>query len=237
MAWRKRTHGQADGLDSENLLNALELLLRARNQAIDAGIDIWQLAVEVDELKECGLRGSDLRWLLARGFAIHRHEVERRGITSREFENIGKFQLTNSTCFVLTPCGQCFLECSLHGVDETAEWLKPSNSSHDGEQVVRAIKPHWEINTQILFLGQVIVKEFHRPAVNQQTVLTVFEEEDWPPRIDDPLPRTNGCDHRHRLHDTVRSLNHRRIKPILEFHSDGCGEGVCWKIVSTGLDN
>jgi hypothetical protein len=33
-----------------------------------------------------------------------------------------------------------------------------------------------------------VVKEFKLPAPNQETILTAFQEEGWPPRIDDPLP-------------------------------------------------
>src|SRR5947207_475841 len=36
---------------------------------------------------------------------------------------------------------------------------------------------------------ELLVKHFRRPAPNQYLILDVFQEENWPERIDDPLPR------------------------------------------------
>ena len=36
-------------------------------------------------------------------------------------------------------------------------------------------------------LASAFVKQYRVPSPNQEAVLTVFQEEGWPPRIDDPL--------------------------------------------------
>src|SRR5580698_9515602 len=57
------------------LQSAFQLLLACYNYAHDAKRDAWQLAVEIDELRQRGLALSDLRWLVAKEFAEHRREL------------------------------------------------------------------------------------------------------------------------------------------------------------------
>jgi hypothetical protein len=76
-----------------------------------------------------------------------------------------------------------------------------------------------------------VVKQFKSPAMNQETILTAFEEENWPPRIDDPLPPEPDLDPKRRLHATINSLNGRQKNPLIRFVGDGTGEGVRWELV------
>ena len=62
--------------------------------------------------------------------------------------------------------------------------------------------------------------------------LAVFEEEQWPSRIDDPLPQQNGQDPKRRLHDTINSLNRKQKNGLIRFSGDGRGAGVRWKLVA-----
>ena len=50
------------------------------------------------------------------------------------------------------------------------------------------MRPKWNSNVGVLSFGVRIVKRFPRAARNQEIILSAFEEEGWPPRIDDPLP-------------------------------------------------
>ena len=59
-----------------------------------------------------------------------------------------------------------------------------------------------------------------------------FEEEDWPVRIDDPLPPRSGLDPKRRLHDSIKSLNRHQKSRVLRFCGDGSGEGVRWELIS-----
>jgi hypothetical protein len=73
------------------------------------------------------------------------------------------------------------------------------------------------------------VKRFRLPARNQELVLAAFEEEGWPPHIDDPLPSRLDHDAKQRLHDTIRRLNQHQINRLIHFRGDGRGCGVLWE--------
>ena len=95
---------------------------------------------------------------------------------------------------------------------------------------VEVRRPKWDRDRRQLRLGTHIVKEFKVPATNQEIVLAVFEEEFWPPRIDDPLPRKSDIDPQRRLHDTINSLNRRQRHRLLHFSADGLGQSVRWEL-------
>jgi hypothetical protein len=63
----------------------------------------------------------------------------------------------------------------------------------------------------------------------QEAILMAFEEENWPPRIDDPLPVHPDMLPKRRLHDTIKSLNRNQKRPLIRFMGDGTGEGVRWE--------
>jgi len=77
-----------------------------------------------------------------------------------------------------------------------------------------------------------LVKHFRRPAPNQYLILDVFEEENWPERIDDPLPRAANISPSRRLHETIAGLNRYQSNPILRFSGDGHGKGIIWIALS-----
>ena len=89
-------------------------------------------------------------------------------------------------------------------------------------------RPHWDASRRELRLGVTILKRFRRPAPNQELILTAFEEQDWPERIDDPLPHSRQVDPRHRLHETIKSLNQGLKSGVIHFGGDGTGKGVLW---------
>ncbi len=72
------------------------------------------------------------------------------------------------------------------------------------------------------------------PAMNQEIVLAVFEEERWPPRIDDPLRWKSDIDPQRRLHDTINSLNRRQRHRLVHFSADGLAQGIRWELVDGG---
>lgn len=96
------------------------------------------------------------------------------------------------------------------------------NGKFDGQ-------PLWDAQRRQLWLGSKLVKEFHQQAANQILILDVFQEEDWPARIDDPLPPVDGVDSKRRLHDAIKNLNKCRKHLRLRFHGDGTGTGVLWE--------
>lgn len=93
-----------------------------------------------------------------------------------------------------------------------------------------ATLPCWDKALGVLSVGGRPVKRFRVPAPNQAAVLSAFEEEGWPPRIDDPLPPEANVDPKYRLRFTIGRLNHAQQSQGIHFFGDGTGEGVCWAL-------
>jgi hypothetical protein len=91
-----------------NVRAGLALLWQAYRYAQDAGADRWDFALESDRLYETELTISDLRWLVAKGFAEHGQETSFYGDPHRSFRPSGGFNFVPTTCFVLTPKGAEF---------------------------------------------------------------------------------------------------------------------------------
>ena len=89
--------------------------------------------------------------------------------------------------------------------------------------------PHWDQAMRILRVGERVVKQYRVPSPNQEAVLTVFQEEGWPPRIDDPLSPVPDGFPKDRLRDTIRYLNKGQKNRLIRFRGDGTGEGVLWE--------
>jgi hypothetical protein len=210
---------------------ALKILLEASGYATDVGRDSWDFAVEIKRLLGVGLSASDLRWLVCRGYVEHGREVTPRGDDRRQFRSTGELTFCRRTCFVLTRAGLAFARDVMDG--KTTLQHEPSTVRVDEAQGKAALglRPHWDPERQELRLGDRIVKKFRSPAVNQETILTVFEEDGWPPRIDDPLPPAPEQDPKRRLHDTIKCLNRNQQNELVRFHGDGTGKGVVWELV------
>jgi hypothetical protein len=53
-------------------------------------------------------------------------------------------------------------------------------------------RPRWDQAARILWYRGRIVKCFGRPSPNVELIFAAFEEQGWPPCIDDPLPTVSG---------------------------------------------
>jgi len=226
---------------------ALAQLAEARSYARDAQRDVWDFAVEITALHALGLTTSDLRWLACKGYIEHAREVTQPGEDGRAFRPTSNLTFTKRTCCVLTPKGLSFLEGM--GSDGTSgdSWVgrvdspspttsEPSaNGRNDGRLARPNRRPVWSAQHRELRLAGLLVKRFRWRAPNQETLLAVFEEEEWPHRIDDPLPRMPEQDPRRRLHDTIKCLNRNQEHRLIRFHGDGTGEGVVWELLEAAL--
>jgi len=110
----------------------------------------------------------------------------------------------------------------------------PQTSSRDSFSRGRRL-PHWDRQCRVLRVGQYVVKQYKRPSPNQEMVLAAFEEENWPPRIDDPLPPQGEQEPKCRLHDTIKWLNRNHEHCLMRFLGDGTGEGVRWQLVGDAI--
>ena len=92
----------------DNFQAGLALLWQAYVYAQDAGAARWDFALESDRLYATELTISDLRWLVAKGFAEHGQETSFYGDPHRSFRPSKGLNFVPTTCFVLTPKGAEF---------------------------------------------------------------------------------------------------------------------------------
>jgi hypothetical protein len=79
-----------------------------------------------------------------------------------------------------------------------------------------------------LWLGAVLIKRFRVPTENQEIILAVFEESEWPERIDAPLPTKRELDTTRLLHDAIKALNRTQMQPLV-FSRNGHGWSIRWR--------
>jgi hypothetical protein len=148
-------------------------------------------------------------------------ELNQTGLGAEDLDDLlqtGLLAHHHVSLIELTDAGAALLRRTSQFVDSTLG-ITPSAS---------LLLPSWRAGKRELWYGDVLVKRMRRAAPNQQLVLAAFEEEGWPARIDDPLPR----DYEHvpaiRLHNTVNRLNSHMQTAAIRFGGDGTASGICW---------
>lgn len=211
---------------------ALASLVDASDYAAQTSGSPWEFAVEIHQLHRLGLSDNDLRFLVRLGFLDHACEVTTAANDGRQFLATGDLYFSKRSCFVLTSSG---IAKARDSFDTLAESHLPSPAtfriSADSEMIEVACVPTWNAQRRVLSFAGQLVKQFKRHAVNQELVLTVFQEEGWPTRILDPLPPLASEDIKRRLSDTVKWLNRGQELKLVHFRGDGTGEGVTWEPV------
>jgi hypothetical protein len=217
-------------MKGQNMGPALALLHRSWRYAQQLDRPVWDFAVEIHTLQRLGLTTSDLRWLACKGYVEHADEVRIAGQEVRTFQRYGPLSFSKRTSFILTEKGLL-----LYRLDEPERNEHCANherpSSHVNGAPTEARVPSWDRDRQELRLGGILVKQFKVPAPNQEIILSTFQDDGWPPRIDDPLPPQQNQDSKRRLHDTINALNRNQKQPLLRFLGDGSGEGILWQPV------
>jgi hypothetical protein len=222
---------------------ALVLLLESYDYARDVGCSVWEFAVEIDAFKARGLTSSDWRWLCHKGLVEHGRERTMADEKERSFRHDGVLRLSRRTCFVLTDEGaklarQLFIEGAARPAPVPARPEAPRDERPGPELLdFSQAAPTWDRDRQQLRVGKAIVKEFKLPAPNQEAILAAFQEENWPPRIDDPLSPQGEVDPKRRLHDTITSLNRNQKESLIRFLGDGSGQGVRWEFSMQSRSN
>jgi hypothetical protein len=224
----------ANAVVQRRLYEVLARLEQARRYAGDVGADAWQFAVALDDLKAIGLTANDLRWLMIKLCVELATEIEPAG-QQRQFRIPPACSMVAGACLVITPIGQNLLaalgQCSpdRSGSDVDVEFVdrvpdRPGNLAPG----LQAVRPRWDYLRCELHFGDHLIKRFRLPAPNQKRILAAFEEEHWPPRIDDPLSPHPEIDSKRRLHHTLIALNRNQKQRLIQFQGDGTGEGICW---------
>jgi hypothetical protein len=228
----------------DRVQQTLIVLLEAYQYAQDLDLDPWDFAVELPTLRPLGLTNSDCRWLIGRGWVECGIELTLSGDERRSFRRSTNLKLSKRSSLVLTETGVAAAGGKLHEARPVELSARLAGRAGDDRHPVsfpgiiaagRAeAKPIWDRDRQQLRLGKVIVKQFKVPAANQEAVLAAFQEENWPPRIDDPLSPQAEQDPKRRLHDTINSLNRNQKHPLVRFLGDGSGQGVRWEFHTNG---
>jgi hypothetical protein len=210
------------------LAERLTALVQAYEYARELRRPAGDFALELEALRAAGFSNSDLRWLTCQGYVEHFTESTPPGARQRVLRPVAHLGLTACSCFVLTDAG-----AALAGSRALADG-RPLGAKHqagpNGGRRAGSARPAWDADLRELWLGPVLVKRLLRPAPNQELLLAAFQEEGWPPRIDDPLPRVGERDPVQCLHDTINRLNRSLVRPLLRFRGDGTGRGVRWEV-------
>ena len=195
---------------------ALLLLLRGWELGSKGRRNLWELAVEIAELRKVGLTTVDLHWLVSEGYVQHAVEETKPGSAHRQFGVVGQAQFHERSCFVLTKTGARLarrLESTAH----------PQS----------ALAPYYDIRGGKLWVGGVLVKHFKQEASEQHKILKAFQRQGWPPRIVNPLTRRPG-DAAAKIHlgEVIKRLNRCQHPAMIRFHGDGTGRRITWEIVT-----
>lgn len=209
--------------------DGLGLIYQAYQYALDASQDPWAFAVEISELRSLGMTNADFRWLICKGYLEHAREVQSPDGERRQFVFGDSLSFCERSCFQLTKAG---LELARSLFDDTLPQSLLLLNGRATESVIACeIKPKWDGERHQFFVQDHLVKEFKVPSPNQETILTAFQEEDWPVRIDDPLAPSLHADCKRRLHDTIKGLNRNQKRNLIRFLGDGTGEGILWELI------
>jgi hypothetical protein len=223
---------QAEARIRQKGRRALILLLEAHEYACQLQQPSWQFAVEIQCLRTAGLSHSDLRWLLCTRLLRHAYETTMPEDAARRFCKRVSPSFSPASCFALTKAGVVFvrhlLELSAAEAQSGSAAVPPASTDQPAAKPV----PQWDPQRRELCFGGQLVKQFKAPATNQEMILAAFEEEQWPPRIDDPLPPRADLDPKRRLHATINSLNRKQKNALIRFLGDGTGEGLRWELAS-----
>ena len=202
-------------------IELLPELVQAADYAVLTNHSIWHYAIEIDAFLSAKVTRTDLRLLIYRGLIEQRYESTKEGEKTRRFIDGAGVKLSVHSCFVLTP----------DGLRVAREVLNVPSRETPAQPLEYAEIPEWNPENRELYFDGHLVKRFRTRANNQERVLSAFQEEQWPSRIDDPLPPAPGQSSSQRLRDTIKCLNRRHHVSRVRFHCDGTGQGVLWRKV------
>ena len=220
---------QTAGSHSE-LQAALEQLASAAAYARDGDCSPWDFAVEIESLLRAGLTSSDLRWLVSKGYLEHAYEITGDDDAQRRFQPCRHLAFGKRTCFVLTDQGARLV--APHGLSVARTWshgLPATTGAPPNPVESRTGLPSWDNQRRVLHVGGRIVKKYRVPSLCQEAILAAFEEEGWPPAVDDPLSPLAELDPKRRLRDIIKGLNASQTNCLLHFRGDGTGTRILWE--------
>jgi len=203
----------------------LTALGEASEYAKDLSSSLWEFGLRLEHARSMGVNDNDLRWMVKKGWITYRAE------DGNESTEGFAACFSRGTQFVISQTGTSIGNTEISGSEHSRSncLVGPEINPWPGEPVL----PCWDIDRRELLIYGRVVKRFRWPAPNQETVLSVFSEENWPARIEDPLSQGQGLDPKRRLGDTIKCLNRNQQENLIRFRGDGTGEGVFWEILTS----
>ena len=112
---------------------------------------------------------------------------------------------------------------------ELAHAASPQQADADPPLDPAVTRPTWDADARELRWGSVVLKTFSKPAENQTTILSTFEDDGWSEVIDDPLPG-GKAEPIKRLGDTLYALNKDMLRPgVIVFQRYKSGKAIRWR--------
>lgn len=228
-----------DTVIPRNVRDGLALLIQAYSYAQDLNRDVWDFGLEIWSLRAAGVASFDLRWMISRGLVDHALEVTQSCDEKRVFQHDRGVVFTERSCFALTKVGVTTARSLINNISENLQEHTPLTDNYvvNGNGKQREQIPEWDSERHQLRFGDFLVKEYKVNSPNQEAILMAFEEEGWPPRIDDPLTPLQDIDPKERLRNTIKSLNRRQASHLIRFMGDGTGEAIRWEAISQGISS
>jgi hypothetical protein len=200
---------------------ALDPLWKSFACAQDLKVDPWDFALRLTHLIDLGVAPSDLRWLVLRGYVTFCDRA-------RRFPAGTNVAASDDPRVMITAAG-----VSIASPIAVTTGASPDRCSNSGEILPLGSRlPWWDGRLRQLSFEGIVVKQFRLPANNQAAVLSAFQDENWPPSIDDPLPYMSRTRSKERLHATIRCLNSHHENRLIRFRGNGTGEAVLWEPVA-----
>lgn len=216
---------------ASTLAPALALLLQAHEIASRLKRASWECAVDLACLRFAGLRDSELSWLADQGYVEHVNGAKRPRRKARPSPSPCNGASRRAPRVVLTREGVRLARLARSAPD-AASVLSPIEIPAGLSSNGATPRPSWDLLERTLRVGPRVVKRFRQPAANQELILSVLEEDGWPPHIDDPLPPCREMNSKVRLHQTINNLNRAQHPHLIHFIGDGKGLGVCWQLLA-----
>jgi hypothetical protein len=216
---------RASGVETLDLIVAYLKLLAACWEARESQVPSRARGVPLRQFHADGVADHLLVWMLYQGHIEHLRP-DHPGEGGPGGVVAGSLVFQNSSLFCLTEWGEAFVndfleQLLVHGSDRAvdAAW---------NQLILGELVPWYDKDNRVFSWGRHELKRFRQPAGNQELVLCAAEEVVWDRWFDDPLPRRPGTNPKQRLHDTIKDLNRRQLRPLIHFEGDGTGQRVGW---------
>jgi hypothetical protein len=217
------------------LERALALLVEAAALVEQMGHERPSVPIEIQQLRQLAVSTTDLGMLLRSRCLDQRRQFADADIDGHQLLSVDDLLLTNQTWIVPGPTDALIASTAVFSGKSTSDEPRGRATARISSAIngVRAVSaPNWDADRRMLRFDGQVVKHFKLHAANQEAVLSAFQEENWPARIDDPLAPIETLDIKRRLNETIKSLNRSQHNRLISFRGDGTGEGIIWEPTS-----